>query len=493
MRKLFSGNTIYESILVFLMVAIGYGYFSSERDVNANSRLAVVKAFVDEGRFEIDSYHASELYTSDKSYFEGHYYSDKAIGTAVLGVFAYYPVRWVYEYEDIRLTPRLFREWLTFLAVGLPTALIAPFLYFFIIQITGDPARSFIITLAISLGTPLYKYGTAFYGHSLAAVFCLLAFLIWFRARRHGSISLPLAFVSTFLMGFMVITEYPTVILVSLLTLYILFTLYQFRRLFDWRIYIATAAGFIIPTCLLLYYNNSAFGSPFTTGYSHEHLQIFKEAHSTGFMGVGWPNPWTFFYQTFHPSLGIFWQSPILVLSLIGWFWMGKKEEYRAEIYFTISAVVLYILFFSGYYDWSGGVAFSPRHIIPILPLFAIPLAFTPKKFSIPLLVTALVSIFQNLLMAASGFEGLYEYRQSLVDGGHILAGQGILFYEVCLPNVINGYLTNNRGIQLLGLNGPLSLLPLLALELVLSIVYFKLINPERESKQEHTLSKELG
>src|SRR5690348_17394504 len=109
MKKVYSWNTIREAVLVFLMVLIAYGYFSTERDANINSRLALVKAFVDEGRFEIDSYHNTELYTVDKSYFKGHYYSDKAIGTAALGIAAYYPLRSIYAREEVRLTPRLFR------------------------------------------------------------------------------------------------------------------------------------------------------------------------------------------------------------------------------------------------------------------------------------------------------------------------------------------------------------------------------------------------
>ena len=483
MKKSLPGNILHEAILVFLMVIIGYGYFSTERDVNINSRLALVKAFVDEGRFEIDSYHNSELYTVDKSYYNGHYYSDKAIGTAVLGVFAYYPVRWIYTHIGIRLTPRLFREWLTFLAISLPTALIAPFLYVLIKQITANTTKSLIITLAISLGTPLYKYGTAFYGHTLAAVLYFLAFLIWFYARHRRSISLPLTFVSSLLLGFTVITEYPTVVLVFLLSLYILFILYQSRQLFNWKIYAIIGVGFIIPICLQLYYNNSIFGTPFSTGYSHESTEIFKSAHAANFMGIGWPDLRIFFYQTFHPSLGIFWQSPILFLALIGWFFMAKNEEYRAEMYLTLGAIVSYILLFSGYYAWWGGVAFVPRHLIPILPLFALPLAFIPERVSIPLLIAGLISVFQNLLMAASGFEGLPEYINGLLNGRYIIGHKGMLFYEVCLPNIINGHLTNNRGIQLLQLQGPLSLLPLLLLEFGLLAIYFKVVQPENRSK----------
>src|SRR3990172_4032456 len=164
-NKPLSQKLLGEAVLVFVMVLIAYGYFSAERDVNINSRLALVKAFVDEGRLEIDSYHNTELYTVDKSFFNGHYYSDKAIGSSMLGILAYYPVRWIYVHEDVRLTPRLFREWLTFLSISLPTALLAPLFYVLTKQITKSAGRGLILSLAISLGTPLFTYGTAFYGH----------------------------------------------------------------------------------------------------------------------------------------------------------------------------------------------------------------------------------------------------------------------------------------------------------------------------------------
>jgi hypothetical protein len=475
MKKVYPWNTIREAILVFLMVLIAYGYFSTERDVNINSRLALVKAFVDEGRFEIDSYHRSELYTVDKSYFNGHYYSDKAVGTATLGIIAYYPVRYIYYMEGIKLTPRLFREWLTFLAISLPTALMAPFLYAFIKDVTSKAYPAFIITMAIMLGTPLFKFATSFYGHSLAAAFYFPSFLIWFYAKRNGSVSPPLVFLSAFLLGFMIIMEYPTVILVSILLLYILFTLYKLEQLTNWRIYVIMAVGGILPICLQLYYNYSVFGSPFTTGYSHEATEIFREAHASNFMGIGLPDPRIFFYQTFHPSVGIFWLSPILFVALLGYFFMAKRQEYRAEMIFSLSAVIVYILFFSGYYAWWGGYTFAPRHLIPILPLFVLPLMFVPEKFSILVWSTALVSMGQNLIMAASGFDGLPEYYESMLVGRHIVISKVMLVYEICLSNVLNNNLMNNRGLQLLKLQGFSSLLPLIMLELGLTALFIKL------------------
>jgi hypothetical protein len=474
MKKAFN-NSLLEAILVFLIVLIAYGYFSSERDVNINSRLALVKAFVDEGRFEIDSYHNTELYTVDKSFFNGHYYSDKAIGTSLLGIFAYYPVRWVYYQAGLHLTPRLFREWITFLAVSFPVALLAPFLYLLLKQIAKERWRAFIIIAAICLGTPLFKYSTAFYGHALAALFYFLAFMIWFNVRQKEIISLPKIFISGILMGLALITEYPLAILLFTLALYILFILYQTKQLLNWRVYLVLAIGFILPITLQAAYNQSIYGTFLTTGYSYESNEAFRNAHASNLMGIGLPNLSAFYYQTFHPAFGIFWQSPVLFLSLIGWIFMARNKKFLPEFYFSLISIFLFITVLSGYYMWWGGVAFTPRHLIPILPLFALPLAFLPTSFSIPLMLTSILAIFQNLLITASGDQGLTTYIDSTLINNVIANYQGPVIYQVCLPNVINGLLTNNRGLQLLNLHGIQSLFPLLALEALLFLFFFKI------------------
>lgn len=461
-----------DAFFVFLVVLLAYGYFSSERDVNINSRLALVKAFVDEGQLEIDSYHNTELYTVDKAFFNGHYYSDKAIGTSVLGIAAYYPVRWAYYQLGERLTPRLFREWMTFLAVSLPAALLAPFIYILASEMRKNRLAAWLMTLAISLGTPLYKYSTAFYGHALAAVFYFLAFFIWFHAKRNGKISLPIIFISAVLLGLTVITEYPTALLVLLLSFYILHVLLHLKLALNWKIYSLMALGFLLPISLQLAYNYSIFGSFFTTGYSHEANVKFQAAHAADFMGIGMPDLRVLFYQTLHPSLGVFWQSPVLILAVSGFFFMARRKEYRAELAFIGSTALLFTLLISGYYMWWGGVALTPRHLIPILPLFALPLIFLPNQFTWALLGTTLLSIFQNLIMTASGYTGLYEYFKTLISGKYIVEYTGMLIYKICLPNVLTGDLMNNRGLQWAGLQGWVSLVPLLIAEGLLFLAY---------------------
>jgi hypothetical protein len=472
-----------EAIMVFVMVLLAYGYFSfGSNDWNVNSRLALVKAFVENGVFEIDAYHETrELGTNDKAYYNGHYYSDKAIGSSVSGAIAYYPIHWLYLLSGVPLSVHVFRELLTFIAVGLPAAFMAPFIFLLIRYITGSSIRGLFITLGIALGAPLFKYSTGYYGHSLAATALFFGFLIWFHARREKFASPQLAFVSAILFGFMVITEYPTVILLALVSPYILYTLYESGQLFDWKIYTAMAVGFMLPVCLVLYYNQSVFGSLFASGYSHEAREAFKSAHEQNLMGIGLPNLYNVWYQTFQPAFGIFWQSPILLLAFPGWFLMFRSREYRLEAGLSLVLIFSYILLFSGYYMWWGGQAFGPRHLIPILPIFALPLAFIPEKFLIPLALTTLVSVFQNLLLTASGTEGLGAYINTHLrpawDAGGIRQPYGMLVYDVALPNVLQGNLANNRGIDYLGLYGPASLLPWFLLEAGLLLACLKLIS----------------
>jgi hypothetical protein len=465
--------------VIFVMVFVAYGYFSFGRDWNANSRLALVRAFVDEGVFQIDSYHAGDFATNDKAYFNGHYYSDKAIGTSVLGVIVYYPVHWFNSMNGRSVSARSLFALVTLCGIALPAALLAPFLYLLTKYITNNPLKALMITLGISLGTPLFKYSTAYYGHALAAASCFCGVLIWFYARRRGSISLSMAFVSAILLGYMIITEYPTVILLSVLLPYILYTLYKLGEVSNWKIYVIMAIGALIPMSLLLYYNYSIFGSLFVTGYSYESSDVFRVAHEKGVMGLSLPDPYHLWYLSFQPVFGIFWQSPILFLGLPGWFYMFRSGEYRVEAVVSSVGIFMYVVALSGFYMWWGGLSFAPRHLIPILPLFALPLAFVPDRLFTPLTLCTLVSVFQNLILTASNFEGLADYvNQHLLpawNARRIFEPGGMLVYDLSLPNVWKGYLATNAGMGL-GLKGPVTLLPLLFLELGLLLIYLRLI-----------------
>ena len=162
------------------------------------------------------------------------------------------------------------------------------------------------------------------------------------------------------------------------------FVMRDIGRSADWRIYTAAAAGFAVALAPLLYYNAQVYGQFFTTGYQHHATAKFAAAHAQGLAGIGMPDPVVIGAMTIHPLMGIFWQSPVLLLAFVGLFAHDSKD-YRAELCLALAAILAYVTLISGYYEWSGGLAYTPRHLIPVLPLFAIPLAFLPRRWIVPL------------------------------------------------------------------------------------------------------------
>jgi hypothetical protein len=407
----------FDLLLVFVMVAGAYLYFlpSNFKDWNSNSRLAMIKAIVEQHRLDIDSYHEADFPTNDKAFINGHYYSDKAIGSAVVGALVYFPIFSLLQWFRVVLLANDFKVLITLLAVGLPGALLAPLLYSVVKQISARPGFALLVTLAICLGTPYFKFSEMYYGHTLAGTCMFGAFLIWFRARASGKLNLPALLLSGLLIGLALITEYPLALLALPLGFYILYVMYEKKWLSNWRVYLAVVAGGLLPLALLLSYNTAVFGSPLSIGYSFESDVRFAQAHSQGIVGVGLPNLKVLFYTTLHPTMGIFWQSPVLLLAIFGLGMLLPRSTYRPEAIFAYSAIVIYLVVMSGFYMWWGGYSFTPRHLIPFFPIFGLALAFLPKKFKWPTFALTLVASAQMLLVAASSNVNL-DVIDNLID-----------------------------------------------------------------------------
>ncbi len=471
-------NNAVKVLLVFLMVLIAYGYFYSQDDVNSNTRLAMVKAVVEENRFAIDSYQAGILQTGDKAYYAGHFYTDKAIGSSLIGIEFY---SWIYRIcgQPVNGIPmQVFKPLLTFLSISLLCAFLAPLLYSFVKQVSNSTRYGLLVALAICLGTPLYIYSAAYYGHSLVGMLLFVSFYLWFEMKNEEGISPLKTFFSGYLLGYAVLTEYPTALLVLIIGLYILFILWKKKKLMDLRLYLFLFLGAAIPLGVFMLYNHSVYGNLLAIGYSDESIASFRAGQSTGLMGIGLPKLVVLFYMTFHTTMGIFWQSPILLLAFIGWFVMLRNPQDRPEAVFSFSVILLYLVLLSGYYDWWGGLAFTPRHIIPVLPFFGLPLAFLPERFRKAALVLAVLSIAQMFVVASTRYDGLIDITINYSRGVFYKMFQNSTIYNVYLPNFLAGKLVPNLGQEFFKLSGHVSLLPLLFVEAVLLASFVILTRP---------------
>ncbi len=452
-----------EAVIVFLLLAFAYGYFPKDPEANGNSRLDLVYALVDEGRLTIDSFHARpETFTGDKAFRDGHYYSDKPPGSAFVGAAVYLPIRRLADALGWSPDRATLRSLLTFLAIGLPSAGAGALLFVLCRGIGADRRAAFAATTAIFLGTMTFPYSTMYYGHALAGALVLAAFAVVFRGRAAGARLDTWRTGALFgvLLGMAAITEPLTVALAPALGAYLVHALGRQTRPVAWRRTVSAAIGAAaVPCVLMLAYDAACFGSPTANGYAFHSNPYFRAAMARGVMGIGWPSPRVLFYLTLHPATGILWHSPVLLLGIAGLVVAGRTGR-RAEALVIGYAVAVLLLLVSGYYMWWGGHAFGPRHLIPILPLLGLPLAFVPRRM-LPLTVAlAALSIGQMLIVTAANpqvpDDRIPELRQMrFFDYSPI--------YSRCLADLRAGRWAPNLGESTLGLHGAASLTPLLA------------------------------
>ena len=462
-----------DALIIFFLLAFTFGYFYQIGGWNGNSRFDLIFAIVREGRLTIDTFqHQGDTTTGDKAFFDGHYYSDKAPGPALVGAAIYFPLYWIrliFHYVGQTSAEQI----LTFLVLGVPSALAGSLIYILCLYLSRNRFRAYLVTLITTLGTMYFPYTVTFFSHQFSSSLLFGAFfLIFFLKERPEIWKNWYSFLIGFLLGWAFISEFQTAIIIIALACYYLYAIWRNQNFRHFRSIFLPILGGAIPLIILLVYNKLCFGNFLSLGYAHESDSGFNSSMAQGLMGITWPSLLVLYYWTFQPALGLFWQSPALLFSIVGAVFMFLKRFYRAEAILALWIIGSYIIIMSGYYLWWGGSALGARFIIPILPFFCILLVFVPKRLTWPLLVAGLVSIGQMLIAAASivqvpngklairiGTLGFFEYSN---------------IYSYCLKLLLKGKFGQNLGNQLLGLRSWNSLIPLMV---VLAGVSFFFLN----------------
>lgn len=475
-----------DALFVFLLLAVCYGYFYQDPGWNGNSRLGLTFAIVTQGRLTIDSYYnndASGLSTGDKSVNNGHYYTDKAIGSSVLAAVVYYPI-----YGLIKLVGHPIAIWiqkylLTFIVTGLPSALAGSLIYLFCLYVSKNRFRSLVVTLAIALGTMSFPFSVTFFGHQLAASLLFMGFFSIFLINvqtRESALKPAHLFLIGFLLGLALLTDFTTAVVVVPLILYYFYLLWKRGSLTRLLAVLLPALGGLIPILIMVAYNQVVYGKLFASGYQYLSNPFYKEAMAHGIMGIGWPQKRVLFYETLHPAQGLLWQSPFLIMAAVGAYGMLRQKLYRVELALAAAACAAYLLLNAGYFMWWGGYSFGPRQIVPMLPFLCIPMIFVPRRFFPMVVVLTLVSIFQMTVVAATTVMVPDDY---LVRIAKLHFFQYSTIYSYCLKQLEAGHLGWNAGQAWLGLKNWASLLPFAAIllagaGLILGIKQPKLAEP---------------
>ncbi len=450
------------AIFVFVLLSITYAYFYQNPAWNGNSRLALTAALVREGRLTIDSFQDNEssgLKTGDKSFYNGHYYTDKPPGSSLIAAVFYLPMYWLSRILGRDLSIFTMKYLLTFFVMGLPSALAGSLIYVLCEHISGSKFRSFVVTMAIALGTMSFPFSISFFGHQLAASLLFFAFFLIFQLKvKPNSIKDLHLFLIGFILGLALLTDMTTAVIVFPLIFYYFYVIWKKQAVTRLSSTTAPALGGLIPMVILLIYNTLCFGKPFVNSYQYLSNPFFREAMSNGIMGIGRPRLSVLFYETFHPAQGLFWQSPVLLMALVGAFFMFRNKQYWIEGILSVFAFFAYLLLNSGYFMWWGGASFGPRLIVPMLPFLSLPLIFVPKRIFPLVVFLSIISVFQMFIVAASTILVPDDTFQKIA---RLKFFQYSAIYSYCLKQLNNGNYTWNLGQALFGLKKWVSLVPI--------------------------------
>ncbi len=387
----------YLALFALLGLLLAYSWMSTDVTApNERSRIYLTMSIVDSGSIIVDDQVDKFGLPFDIAERDGHYYTDKAPGSSLLAV----PLFWTYtalggdttSIEDLVLLARF--------GVMLPITLASLVLFWLILTRLGLSRRlAAAMTATLALGTVLFHYGTAFYGHTIVLLCTLLAvFCIFKNLQRDGPSTLHWPLIAGLAAGTAFAVEYQAVIVFAAVALGFL-SVPGHRRVGPVA---ALCAGAALPVLIVFAYHTAAFGHPLTTSYDFLIHDAPVEHHDAGLWGVSFiPSLEAIYGLLFSPSRGLLMCAPLVLVGLAGipallrrCRWLGIVTAVCAGGYLWMAT--------SADDVWFAGWSFGPRLLIPMFGLVAIAgaVAYDKLRTHRPYIASALLGIF----VAAIGY-----------------------------------------------------------------------------------------
>jgi hypothetical protein len=343
--------SLYLFLSVFFLPMFPHGGSDNEL-----TRWATAASLIEHRSFEISWTESLIGKNVDTAQFGEKIYSNKAPGTAVLAA-PFYGLTRIFigapNASNIRVSWFVMRLFIS----TLPLLFLAFWLY-------RKGADVFSLA-ALLFATPLFLYSQLFFSHVFVAVLLYFAFRLLY---DDGANSFRRYLWAGLLSGMAVISEFPAIFIVAIFGVGLLFTAKKdrYRRLAHFVLGGAPSA------ILLMVYNAALFGSPFSLSYAHESFAEWAETASRGVFGIGLPTPSNAFLLLVSPARGLFFFSPILILSAVALFTSPKRKSLRHSIRTWV--VALFILLICGHGAAHAGWAMGARYLILILPFLLDPI-----------------------------------------------------------------------------------------------------------------------
>lgn len=316
------------------------------------SRIALTAAIVDHGTIRIDRY--ERLLSADRIDRDGHVYSDKPPGQPLYAVPFYAVARAAGAEPAAELGFRggAALWWVSLWSAVLPGAILVLLVHRWLAA--AHPGAAVPATLAVGFGSLVLPFSAELYGHVLATVLGLAAWLV---ARQRPQGRWPLLGLGA-LLGAAVAVEYQMVLLVLIVLGAVA---WDRRRSLPWVV-----LGGLPFVALLLAYQRAAFGSPFESSYAG------KGGSSTV---AGLPDPLQA-VEVLVGTRGLFVFSPILLLGLGGLVALARRPG--ADRRDAVVGLLVFLAYWglqAGWVNPWGGEMPGPRYMIPAIPMLGLGVA----------------------------------------------------------------------------------------------------------------------
>jgi hypothetical protein len=460
-------------IILGLALLFCYGFFRQAPAWNEFSRYDLVRALVEDGTTRIDRF---EQNTGDKAFYDGHYYSDKAPGTAFMGVPVYLLLTFAWGAAGAGTPdPLTAVQVLAFFESGIPTVLLVLLLLRFLRPAVGE-RWALVISLGYGLGSIAFPFATMFFGHAASAFFLFAAFYVLWRSRELERPGL-LPALAGFLAGWAVLVDLTAILGAVALLVYAPGssrpTVVRPRGV-DWRTPALMAAGATLPAAMLLGYNWVSFGGPFSLGYTNLAPGGFAEGMGRGILGVTWPRVEVLGDLLFGPR-GLVHLAPWFIVAPLGLV-AARGRGLRREVLVCGAIVVAFLAFNAGYYMPFGGWTPGPRFLLPALPFAAVLVALAPRGSRLVVVFLTAVSVAILFVATVTMPNAPEAYRDPLA--------------QLWLPRLLSRDLADSIAWQRWGLHGTE---PLLVLVLTLALAATALVATLRSGAAASRLSGVLA
>jgi hypothetical protein len=351
---------------VFFVQIYFFQWHPAYPNPNEAIHIYLVRSIVEHRTFQVDALIKRFGDVEDKSYFEGHNYSNKAPGVAFAALLPYSFAR---LFGDMDMKTARHVLWLS--VVLLPSVLLLIALWRFFAEFgLGEAERSLLI-LAYGMGSLGYTFSTLLFSHQFASILAMGAFL-GIHAFRRGKAGMGRLAFAGLLAGWAVITEYA-------LAIPLFFAFVFLCAGPTWKrawLFVATAS---VPVLLMIGYNVICFHNPLEIAYRYLPPGYFVDVKQ-GFFGVIGPRWDAFVGSFFGTSRGFFYLAPWLLLALPGFFWLLRRPGWRLEGGVALGTLLGYGLFISSLSYWHGGGTSGMRYLTPLAVFLLLPVAEVMRR-----------------------------------------------------------------------------------------------------------------